>query len=335
MPASSPAPAPFESITLVGRGPGPRLVVLGGVHGNETCGTAGILAVLDEIRRGAMALRAGTVTFVPVANPLARARGERCGDRNLNRALRPVASPREFEDEVANWLCPLLASHDVLLDLHSFSAVGGSPFVLLGPADNDGPLEPFHHAADEEALARRLGVDRAVHGWLGTYAAGVERRRSRLAHHPGAPHAPGHEPDLDWHHGVGTTEYMRQQGGWGLTLECGWHADPRAPAVAAHAIRRTLAHLGLVDEPAPPPAPRLEALRLVDVVDRRHPGDRWVREWRAFDRVAAGECVAVRHDGRELRAERAGRIVFPNASAAVDEEWFYLAEASDRFAPPA
>jgi predicted deacylase len=42
------------------------------------------------------------------------------GDRNLNRNLRPTAVPQDFEDRIANVLCPLLDAHDVLLDLHSF-----------------------------------------------------------------------------------------------------------------------------------------------------------------------------------------------------------------------
>ena len=53
-------------------------------------------------------------------------------------------------------------------------------------------------------------------------------------------------------YGIGTTEYMRSQGGYAITLECGQHDDPAAPEVAYRAIRRTLAHLGLVDEADPP-----------------------------------------------------------------------------------
>ena len=78
----------------------------------------------------------------------------------------------------------------------------------------------------------------------------------------------------------------------------------------------------------PPPAPTL--LRLVSVTDRRHQGDRFVRDWATFDPVAAGQRIAVRADGGELRAERDGFIVFPNAVAGVGTEWFYFAVASER-----
>ena len=157
----------FQSITFTGLAPGTRLVVLGAVHGNETCGTQAIRRVIAEIEAGRLAIVAGTVTFVPVANPLAYARRQRIGDRNLNRKLVPTGTPTEFEDRVAGWLCPLLAQHDALLDLHSFHTPG-EPFVMLGPEDNQGALEPFARAAEETALARALGVRRFIDGWLDT-----------------------------------------------------------------------------------------------------------------------------------------------------------------------
>ena len=59
--------APFKSLRYAGRAPGPRLIVLGAVHGNETCGTRAIERVLAELDSGALALAAGSVTFVPVS----------------------------------------------------------------------------------------------------------------------------------------------------------------------------------------------------------------------------------------------------------------------------
>jgi predicted deacylase len=315
---------PFKSLSYACPRPGPRLVVLGAVHGNETCGTRAIERVVAEIDAGTLQLTAGRLTLVPVANPLAYAGRRRAGDRNLNRRLAPTATPHEYEDHVANWLCPLLAEHEVLLDLHSFHSPG-TPFVMLGPSDNDGPLEPFSQAAREEALAVRLGVGRAVDGWLDTYARGVARRREHAAAFPAA--AAG---DLDPRYGIGTTEYMRSVGGCALTLECGQHDDPQAPAVAYRAILATLAHLRLVDAADLPPAPHVEALSLCEVVDKLHPDDAFVRPWRSFDPVAEGEVVGTRHDGSTVAAPFAGFVVFPNAAAESGHEWFYLARPSSR-----
>ena len=70
------------------------------------------------------AIERGTVTFVPITNPLAYRLKQRMGDRNLNRNMAPSAIPQDFEDRIANVLCPLLDAHDVLLDLHSFHTGG-------------------------------------------------------------------------------------------------------------------------------------------------------------------------------------------------------------------
>lgn len=314
----------FYSSTFTGLKPGVRLIVLGAVHGNETCGTQAIQRVMAEIHAGTLHIAAGNVTFVPVTNPLAYARKQRMGDRNLNRNLYPQAKPTEFEDHVANWLCPLLAQHEVLLDLHSFHTPG-EPFVMLGPDNNIGTLEPFAQAAREEALALRLGVRRMVDGWLDTYAAGVQRR---VAQHPIEAETRG--LNTDPRYGVGTTEYMRSVGGCALTLECGQHEDRAAPEVAYRAILNTLAHLGHIGQPEPPAAVNPQALRLYQVVDKVHIDDNFSQAWASFDPVAAGELIGVRQDRSEVRAEDDGFIVFPNPKALPGQEWFYLARRSGR-----
>jgi len=209
----------------------------------------------------------------------------------------------------------LLARHDVLLDLHSFHAPG-VPFAMVGPRDNDGPLEPFRREAEERALARRLGVRRFVDGWLRTYGAGVQRR----LHGSGAL-------ETALRYGVGTTEYMRSTGGYALTLECGQHDDPQAPEVAYGAILNTLAFLGLIAAPAPEPVARerMEALSMVEVHDKRHAGDAFSRSWSSFDRVRAGEEIGRRADGTPVLAGFDGMILFPDSAAAANSEWFYLA----------
>ncbi len=305
----------------VGLAPGAQLIVTGAVHGNETAGTRGIRRVLAEIDGGEVEIVRGRVTFVPVCNPLAYNHVRRMGERNLNRRLQPSATPQDYEDRVAGALCPLLAAHEVLLDLHSFRSPG-RPFVMRGPADNRGALEPFAFEAAEARLAMHAGPNRVVEGWMSAYAAGVARRRSR-ALTPGAVHE-------DPSYGVGTTEYMRAQGGYGITLECGQHDDPRAPDVAYTAIRQTLALLGLAELPLAPPAAPFECLALSEVVDRHAEGDRFVKAWTSFDPLAAGELIAVRADGSEVHAAQAGYIVFPDVSALPGHEWFYLAQASSR-----
>lgn len=306
---------------IAGLQPGPKLIVTGAVHGNETAGTQGIRRVLEQIDHGEIEITHGVVTFVPVCNPLAYNNVRRMGERNLNRRLQPTATPQDNEDRIANVLCPLLAAHDVLLDLHSFRSPG-QPFVMRGPANNRGPLEPFAHEAAEALLAAHVGPNRVVEGWMPAYAEGVARRKAR-GQTPGAVHE-------DSSYGVGTTEFMRSQGGYGVTLECGQHDDPAGADVAEHAIRQTLALLGLAEVPLAPPQRPFECLRLAEVIDRHAEGDRFVKPWTSFDPLAEGELIAVRADGSELRAPRSGYIVFPDVGALPGHEWFYRAQRSER-----
>ena len=315
----------FKSVSFQGLRPGPSLLVLGAVHGNETAGTQGIQRVLAELDAGTRTVVAGSVTFVPITNPLAYQLGQRMGDRNLNRNLGPAPEPREFEDHIANWLCPLLARHEVLLDLHSFQAVGRA-FVMVGPQDNSGPLEPFVHAQKEEAMALRLGVSRFVDGWLSTYARGVERRRQKV----GLATSREQQLDTDPRYGVGTTEYIRSVGGYGVTLECGQHDDPMGPQVAYQAIVNTLTHLGHIEGAPPAPATGMEVLRIYDVIDKDHADDMFSRAWSSFDKLKAGDLIGTRQDGAAVHAEADGYILFPNAKAGAGHEWFYLARANPR-----
>ena len=311
----------FKSLTYTGLVPGPRIIITGAVHGNETCGTKAIQRVISDIDCGTLHIASGQVTFVPITNPLAYANGDRVGDRNLNRNLAPTTAPRDFEDHVANWLCPLLAQHEVLLDLHSTRAQNPA-FAMLGPEDNDGPLQPFKHFAAERALAKQLGVNRFVDGWLETYARGVERRVGDAAR-TGVTLNP---LNTDSRYGVGTTEYMRSVGGYAITLECGAHDDPASPEVGYRAILNALAFLDIsADRPATP-VEKYEALHMFDVIDKVHEGDRFSRAWASFNPLKRGDVIGTRDDGNVLTAPHDGFILFPDSGAKPGNEWFYLAK---------
>ena len=287
--------------------PGPALVVLGAVHGNEVCGAHAIVRAIDDLTHGRLRLLRGRLTLVPVANPLAFAQATREGQRNLNRRFLPQPDPQDYEDRITHQLAPLLAQHEVLLDLHSFHTPG-DPFAMVGPRNNSGAREPFARAAEEMALARALGAQQVVEGWLEVYdrAAGLR----------------GELPDDE---GIGTNEYMRSQGGYAVTIECGQHEDPEAIDVATRAIHGALAHLELAHVPAPPRFAG-PAARLKDVVLRESPADRLAQDWHSFDAVQAGDVIAHRADGTPVAAPYDGCVLFPHPEAEVGQELFYLAE---------
>ena len=95
--AAKPRPTQLRTHTYYGLAPGPRLLVTAAVHGNEVCGTHAITQLLEEFDTGKLSIERGTVTFVPITNPLAFQRKQRLGDRNLNRNMAPSAIPQDFE----------------------------------------------------------------------------------------------------------------------------------------------------------------------------------------------------------------------------------------------
>jgi N2-acetyl-L-2,4-diaminobutanoate deacetylase len=294
----------------------PRLLVLGAVHGNETCGPAAIHRALADCRSGRLAIRRGSVTFVPVANPKAFRQRTREGERNLNRDLRERNVPVDYEDRIGNRLCALMREHDILLDLHSFRSKG-EPFVFLGPQNNDGTLEPFRHAEAEGSFAAILGPSIVIHGWLENYARFLDARA-----HYGYPRGPVSE-------GRGTTEYMRAVGGFGVTVECGSHDDPNSVEVAYAAIVNALSHLGLVDGFRPARAVQ-KTIRIVDVLLCISPGDALASDWKNGEPVAMGKVIARRANGTLLKAPSDGFIVFPNGSPTPGDKLCYFGVLSDR-----
>lgn len=310
------ADTPLETVAFSALQPGPRLLVLGAVHGDETCGPDAIRRAIEELRSGAIGLRRGSVTFVPVANPKAYSRGTREGDRNLNRNLHDKPVPLDHEDRVGNRLCALLRTHDVLLDIHSFTGEG-EPFVFFGPPDNDGGMEPFRQADAEFAFASQLGVSTIIHGWLENYARLIDAR-ARL-----------HLPPLSPAEGHGTTEYMRFAGGYAATIECGRHDDPASAEIAYAAIGHALSNLSLIDTDTPPP--RAETvIHMTDIVICEDDGDRIEGHWKTGGAVPAGSIVARRADGTAVEAPQDGFIVFPNPNARRGETICHFGVTSNR-----
>ena len=116
-----------------------------------------------------------------------------------------------------------------------------------------------------------------------------------------------------------------------LTLECGQHEDPNGPAVAYRAIRNTLAYYGLTSDAVPPLAVAAEGLHIAQVIDKFDQADAFSRAWQSFDPLTAGDVIGTRANGEILTVPKDGRILFPNALAEANHEWFYLTEATSRF----
>ncbi len=126
-----------------GSGPGPLLVIVGGVHGNEPAGVLAARNVLEVLAQGRIDVRGKVLALV--GNVQALTSGDRFIDEDLNRIwtanrieqVRRRGASNSEEGELLELLAQLEAWGErtseqglVLLDLHSTSA-DGSPFSIM------------------------------------------------------------------------------------------------------------------------------------------------------------------------------------------------------------
>ncbi|CAE7652527.1 astE [Symbiodinium sp. CCMP2592] len=131
------------SVWRVGEGR-PRVVVLGGVHGNELSGVEVVQRLVSEMCNKPEQVQ-GEITLA-IGNPPAVSRGVRFVHQDLNRCFQEVggdpAMPlgMEHEQSRAKVLMPLLRGLDVLLDLHATNKPS-KPFARL-PGLSCGRCQP-------------------------------------------------------------------------------------------------------------------------------------------------------------------------------------------------
>jgi predicted deacylase len=323
MTTSATPPNSLKVITYKSLNPGPHLLLLGAVHGNEKCGTQALHHLARLLDAGTLSLQKGQVTLIPICNPEAYRLDVRFVERNLNRSLYPKPQPKAYEDFLDPLLCPHLAAADYLLDLHSYASQGG-PFMFLGG-----------HCAKETAFGRSLGVKYFVYGWQNAYENADSRE----------------DTEAQRLEAMGTTEYARQAGAKALTLECGHHHNADAPSIGLLAAINAMNTLELLETNAIPatlpsfdthnaePIPLNSSLsqkvsseeqvciRMSKVYYKEQEGQ-FTRPWQHLDAVTQGETLAKWADGSTLTADRDGFIVLPKDNSPVGSEWFYLGESS-------
>ena len=294
-------PTSIKIISYQGVTPGPHLVILGAVHGNERCGPVAINKLVTELDSGIIKLKRGKVSLVPVCNPKAYDLNQRLFERDLNRYLYPKKKPEFYEDYLAESLCPLLAQADVLLDLHSYQSPGDAFCFVAGKQSSQTELE----------FSQSLGVSHFVSGWQDAFAMDFKKDDPRES--------------------MGTTEYTRSCGGIAATLECGQHGNLTNVAVARRAILGALDFLDLclqIPETFPP-TPGVHCVAMRQVYRKQRAG-KLAKQWRHFESVEEREVLARYDDGEEVRSPSSGSIILPDHRPDLKPgaEWFYFATRS-------
>lgn len=137
---------------FVGPNPGPRVIVMGGTHGDEPCGVVAVKRLHEELTQGTLSVNSGELTLI-LGNLDAMQANRRFIEQNLNRLFKDNHQEAlTSEVQRAETLKPLLANIDFLLDLHSTSKPS-SPFIMCERPSTE--------------LARSISIERVMLGWAG------------------------------------------------------------------------------------------------------------------------------------------------------------------------
>ena len=286
--------------SLRGAEPGPTLVVLTAVHGNEPAGLEGALLLARRIEE-AGGLRRGEVVGL-IGHRAALARGRRYLDRDLNRLWRDapgkVAHLREGRErrDLTRTLATVLrrARGPVrLLDVHTTSGLG-PPFTVVGDSEWGRAM------ADRLPIPRVLGLARRISGTI--------------------------------------SSWLDRQGVGNLVLEAGAHTDPDSSRRTEQVLRLMTRLMDLVDPDAldeGEAAGELVGLTrtlppLLELVHRHpiRPGDRFEMRpgYRNLAPIREGEVLAHDRNG-PVRSPLTGWILLPLYQIQGDDGFFVVIPA--------
>lgn len=318
---------PMEIRRFCSPNPGPRLLVLGCIHGVETCGLYAIRQILDALSRNELTIKAGQATFIPVANPEAFEIHMRYVGRDLNRDFKPLSKPTIAADSYVNAICEMMEDCEVLLDLHSFKARGDA-FIVVGPNYDHLSIEPTGLLSEELAFANALGIRRMVYGWLGAYDRFVTNQNELLGRLDESVAQKVRVATKGF--GRGTAEYFRSlEGKYGVTVECGNHLEESSITTGVSVIKRAMTFLGLADAIEMETAQSIsESFLFSEIFIREHADDRLARPYSSFNRVTAGEPLGYRASGYAVVAPADGAVIWAYDDARVGSEWIYFGENS-------
>ncbi len=274
---------------------GMQLLILAAVHGNETAGTNACNRLIAELNRGALQLKNGKLTIVPVCNPEAYRRDVRCIDENLNRVMKMHGNPQSYEQMLANEICPLIEKNRVLLDLHSTHCEGDVPFAFCDYPD-----------MYNKKLIDALAVEYVLEGWPDIYAA---------------------QGDIQ---DFSTEHCAHVYGNTATTLECGFHKSPAAVDLAYQAILSTLSAFGMIDELKTNELPK-KHIQMKNYVVKLCEGE-LCKGYKHLDIVSKGDEIARYCNGNVLTAPEDGYILLPNMKAEIGAEWYYFGTAKNAVA---
>lgn len=286
--------------------PGPTLLVLAGIHGNEPAGVLAVQRVLGRLQEEELPIAGRLLALA--GNLKALGRRVRYLQRDLNRQWLPAAvdgllaqSPAEDGEEDGE-------QRELLQRFESARATASGPVVFVDLHTSSALGPPFVCLADT-----------------------IANRRVALA--TGVPLILGIEETIDG----ASLEWWSQRGVVNFAVEGGQHDAPATVGNLEAVLWLLLEHLGLLRRGQVDTAPfrahladRTAGLPAAVEIVARHaitPADAFLMAdgFVNFQRIEKGELLATDRHG-EIRAPRPGRVLLPLYQRQGDDGFFLAAD---------
>ena len=254
---------------------GPRLMILGGVHGNEMTGISVVKELLcsfsSEERKlinGSLILALGNLRAIEK-----RTRGS-VPHADMNRVFikEKLVDPANYEEFRASELAPFMASSDILIDIHSTNKPS-RPFAIAKDA-NPARIELAKLFPTEDYV---ISPPKVINGT--------------------------------------TDVWVTENGGFGLGYESGMASDITKVPETLASIDRVMVHLGMMEKTGPEFGYQSFGLRiseLKDIMIMPEEGFEFSsgKGLGSFEEFRKGETLGV-SGGKEIKAEYDGLLMFP------------------------
>jgi uncharacterized protein len=270
---------------------GPRVVLFGGVHGDELSGVHAVEKLFFDLFVGTRTLRQGSLTLVRGNEP-ALAAERRYLKHNLNRLFREDYGPEidraSYEFNRAQELKTVLQNCDYFLDLHS-APIAQEPFMVAEQAAVD--------------FFSKLGIPRIMTGWSKFSGGAI---------------------------GGDAENYANAHGAKSATLESGSHFEKRSNDVAYQSIVSLLSLLGMIAGTEQPAARPLEIVDVYEVVTKEADDFRYAGKVDNFQSIKKGKSFAFQN-GRAITVNEDSYLLIPMKpeDIRIHEEVCYLGRKVD------
>lgn len=274
---------------------GPKILVLGRIHGNEPGGEKAIRRFLDDLEKETQTINKGEVTFIPCCNPKAAQENKRYIDVNLNRIIdHDLAAQyaRTYEGQLASDILTHLDKADIIIDIHTYS--DDIPPCVVCTGDD----------AVSQLMASACPIQNIVCD---------------------SPYLTAEDTSATFH-------YTKKTGKAGILIEAGQNEDPQTALTAYNSLVSILSKLQVTSFDVGEDVQGFKNHTYIQITDALYnkAGYELMFDLEKTKEITIGMALYKDKAGKIFYAQTSGHLYMKNPKALANEEYAFMAQFYQR-----